>query len=180
MKRVVVNGCGIRTADDLMGRCKVEVITGCWIWNAARDMHGRPSLWIPALQRVGSLGIMASVLATGEGPKPGAAWHSVCGNRDCANPAHRKEGNRSSQMLAHGMKRDPAQRARIARARRAKAGKLTDADVMVIRTGGMTLDQITARFGICKGYASEVRAGRRPLHVGAAPGSSVFAQQVGR
>ena len=180
MKRVVVNRCGIYTAEDLMSRCKVEKITGCWMWVGAKDKHGRPSMWIPKLKRVGSLGTIAAVLATGERPKPGTAWHAVCGNRDCANPAHRIEGNRSSQMLAQCMKRGPAQRARIARARRAKAGKLTDADIFEIRTGGQTLDQITARFGICKGYASDVRAGRRPLHVGAAPGSSVFAQQVGR
>lgn len=173
-----IKGCGIYTEADLLGRCRYDVITGCWRWVGARDKHGKPSMWIPALQRTGSLGIMAAVLKTGSGPRPGTAWHSTCGNADCANPSHRKEGNRSSQMLAHTLKRDPAQRARIAKARRQKAGKLSDLDVIDIRTGGHTLAQIVARYGICIGYACEVRAGKRPLHVGGAPGSSVFSQAV--
>ena len=164
---------GIRTAADLMDRCKVDSDTACWHWHGARDAHGRPSMWCPALSSTVSLGVLSALLRTGHRPAKGTAWHCQCTTRDCANPAHRTPGTRSSQMLALRMQRTPAQRAKVAAGKR-KGGKLTDADVEAIRNGGLLLREIVARYGISTGYACEVRSGKRRADL-AAPGSSVFA-----
>ena len=164
---------GIRAAADLMLRCKVDVDTSCWEWHGARDARGRPSTWCPGLQATVSLGVLAAYLRTGQRPAKGTAWHCLCKTPDCANPAHRTAGTRSSQMLALRMRRTPAQRAKVAAGRRL-VGKLTEADVAVIRDGGLLLREIVARYGISTSYACEVRSGKRRADL-AAPGSSVFA-----
>ena len=43
---------GVRTITDLQDRCIVDDITGCWLWRAARDSNGTPSLQYPPLGRV--------------------------------------------------------------------------------------------------------------------------------
>lgn len=164
---------GIRYPYDLRQRCKVDRETGCWRWNGACDSNGRPSFWFAPLQQRVSIGIVACWWATGARPAKGQAWHVCCSTPNCANPKHRVAGDRSSQMLAAGIKRSSLTRARITVGRRRHC-KLSEADVHEIRTGGMTLDQIVDRFGISMGYASEVRAGKRrkkPVVLG----SSVFA-----
>lgn len=55
---------GIRTADDLRARCWIDDDTGCWHWRGAVDLNGIPSMWLPALRRRTSLGVVAAVLAT--------------------------------------------------------------------------------------------------------------------
>ena len=164
---------GIRTAADLMLRCTVDEQTKCWHWKGARDSSGRPSVWLPAIRAVGSIGVACAVFATGNRPERGTAWHAICATPHCANPAHRTCGTRSSQMLALKMTRTPLQVARVSSGKRAKS-KLTQADVHSIRAGSMTLKQIAAQHGISIGYACEVRSGKRRADL-AAPASSVFA-----
>lgn len=164
---------GVRTADDLKARCFVDADTGCWHWRMGRTSQGRPSLWLPAIARRSTLGVAACLLRTGLAPKPGTAWHSICGNIDCANPWHRTEGTRSTQMLALGMKRTPLQIARGTAARR-RVGKLSDNDVLSIRACGLTLKEIAERWRITVGYACEVRSGKVRGDI-AAPNSSVWA-----
>ncbi|MBI5259801.1 MAG: hypothetical protein HY855_25095 [Burkholderiales bacterium] len=163
---------GIHSVDDIKDRCTVDDITGCWVWRGARDAKDRPSMWLPALRRTTSLGLAICVLSTGFMPDPGVYWHCVCETRDCANPAHRRAGTRSSQMLAAKVTQTPATRARIAATKR-KASRLSEADVEHIRTGGLSLKEISAVYGICISYACDLRLGRRRAML-AAPGSSVF------
>ena len=107
---------GVHTIADLRDRCRID--GDCWLWAGATNAQGLGSLWLPALGRRTSLGVAICVLRTGRPPTPGRYWHVTCSTRDCANPAHRRPGDRSSQMLAAGMTRDPIQRARIAAGRR--------------------------------------------------------------
>lgn len=164
---------GIRTAADLMLRCTVDEQTKCWHWKGALDGEGRPSMWLPAISGVGSIGVACALFATGKRPERGTAWHAVCTTPQCANPAHRVCGTRSSQMQALKLARTPLQIARITQAKRAVA-KLSQEDVRAIRAGSLTLKQISEQYRIGIGYACEVRSGKRRAEL-AAPSASVFA-----
>lgn len=163
---------GVRSVDDIKDRCVIDDITGCWAWRAARDSNGAPSLQLPALGRVVSLGVAIGFFLTGAAPAPGVVWHCTCETRQCANPAHRKAGNRSTQMLAAKLTRSPQTRARMMAGKR-RGAKLSQADADEIRGSSLKLTEIMARYGITKGYACEIRAGKRRAPL-AAPGSSVF------
>lgn len=164
---------GVRTLADIKDRCVVDDITGCWHWRSARDSNGVPNMQLPALGRVVSLGVAIGTLTTGQPPARGVVWHCTCETRQCANPAHRRAGTRSSQMLAAKLKRSPQTRARMTAGKR-RTAKLSQADADEIRGSDLKLTEIMARYGITKGYACEIRAGKRRTPL-AAPGSSVFA-----
>ena len=163
---------GIHTIADLRDRCRIDDITGCWHWAGALDGKGCGSLWLPALRRRVSLGLAICVLKTGCHPAEGVVWHTVCGTRDCANPEHRRAGDRSSQMLAAKIKRTPLQRARIAAGRR-QGSRLTEQGAQEIRDSDEPLRVLAERHGISVAHACNVRNGRQRCHL-AAPGSSVF------
>ena len=165
-------GSGVHTLDNLKDRCVIDDITGCWVWGACRDSNGVPSVYLPAIKRVSSLGFAIGFLRTGAAPAPGVVWHCTCETRQCANPEHRRAGTRSSQMLAAKIKHTPQTRARMIAAQR-RGAKLSQADADAIRGSSLMLREIVERYKISEGYACEIRAGkvRKPL---AAPGSSVF------
>lgn len=167
---------GIRTVSDLRGRCRVDdeasPATACWHWRGARDGNGTPSMWLPALRRRVTLGTAACYLRLGREPLAGEVWHCTCDTKGCANPWHRKAGNRSSQMLAAQLQRDVLTRTKIARGKRA-ASTLSDAACAEIRASAEPLRVLAEAHGISMSHASLVRRGvlRRPLLTGA----SVFA-----
>lgn len=161
---------GIRSLGDIMARCHVDEITGCWHWRYGRDGNGNPSLWLPDLRKRTSLGVAIGLFVTGS--KPTQLWHCTCETRGCANPAHRAPGNRQSAMRAAGIKRTALQKARITSARR-KGSALSEAAVAEIRGSGDILRVLSERHGISVSHASRIRRGaaRRPM---AAAGASVF------
>lgn len=163
---------GIRSIADIKARCWVDDITGCWHWRMATDANGSPSLWLPALNTSTSMGVAIGFLLTGKRPGKGTAWHCTCETPNCANPAHRKEGTRSTQMLAAALTREPAMRARVALSKR-RTSRLSDDDCMAIRRSEEPLRVLAERYGISFSHASLIRRGevRRELGV---RGSSVF------
>lgn len=167
---------GIRTRSDIRLRCDVDVDTGCWRWRGARSSCGRASLRLACCGgKVTTLGQAACFFRTGLLPPRGIVWHPTCKTMDCANPAHRTPGTRSSQLLRLELTRSPVQRARMSQGRVASVGKLTPADVDAIR--GMVdvpLAEIAARFGISETWASDVRAGKKRVFDRGAIGSSAF------
>lgn len=163
---------GVRTIDDLMARCRIDDLTGCWLWAGANDGNGRPSLWLPVLSRRVSLGVAICVLRTGKAPGKGVVWHCTCTTTNCANPKHRTAGDRSSQMLAANLQRDARTRARIAAGKRA-VSRLSDEAAAEIRASDEPLHVVAERHSISISHASQIRRGeqRRPLGV---RGASVF------
>jgi hypothetical protein len=157
---------GIRSIADLRGRCVIDAITGCW------HFKGSTRLWLPALGRRTSLGGAICTLITGAPPAPGVFWFCTCETRECANPAHRRAGNRSEQMLVVGHRHTPGARARMARSMRERS-RLSEETIAEIRAAEGTLKEIGARFGIHFSHAARIRRMevRAPL---AAQGSSVF------
>jgi len=161
---------GIHTPEDLKARCWVDDDTGCWHWRGALDANAIPSMWLPVLGRRSSLGVAACLFATGAAPLPGQMWHCTCTTRYCANPEHRTCGNRSSQMLAARMTRNPLQRARISAGKRAN-GKLTDVQRAEIAGSGEILRVLAERYGISISQAHKLRT---QTQTQPAQGASIF------
>ena len=163
---------GVRSIDDLRDRCHIDDITGCWVWRYGFDGQGRPNVWMPALRKSTSMGVAICALLTGKPPKPGTVWHVTCRNKLCANPAHRQEGDRSTQMLAAKYRHTPVSRARISVGKRGQS-RLSPEQIAEIEGSTLKLSEICARYGISQTHASNLRAGHRNRPT-AAPGSSVF------
>lgn len=163
---------GLRTVQDLMDRCRVDDETGCWIWSYGRDPNGRPTTWLPEQGRRVSLGVAIGFLKTGLAPEKGVVWHCICTTTNCANPKHRRAGNRSSQMLAAKLTRSPLAKAYIAATKR-RTSKLSDESAAAIRASDEILKVLAERYGVSISMCSLIRrqVRRRPL---AAAGSSVF------
>lgn len=163
---------GVRTIDDLMARCRIDDLTGCWLWAGAKDGNGRPSLWLPVLSRRVSLGVAICVLRTGKAPGKGVVWHCTCTTTNCANPRHRTAGNRSSQMLAARIRRSAATRAKIAAGKRA-VSPWDESVIADVRSSSEPLHAVAARHGMSIEHASNIRRGESRLELGVR-GASVF------
>jgi len=88
-----VNGKGCRTFEDIRLRCRVDEVSGCWLWSLCFEDNKTPKVGIPA----GVLGerkatmsaAKASWLLSGRKLAEGhVVWRSVCGDSRCVNPAH--------------------------------------------------------------------------------------------
>jgi hypothetical protein len=159
---------GIRTIEDLRGRCWVDDITGCWHYKGYSE-GGQPALWVPLLGKTTTMGVAISVLVTGAAPKKGVFWHCKCDTPGCANPDHRKPGSRSSQMKAAKITRSPLTVARMSRGKM----KLTAEQIELIRTSPEPAGIVAEQLGISRSLASRYRRQGGCKGV-AAPGSSVF------
>lgn len=149
-------GCGVRTLADLKGRCVVDALTGCWVWQGARTRGDGGNVWIDGQST--TLGAAICRLKLGRPPAPGEVWHVTCRNTRCANPAHRRAGTKSTMMLAAGIKRTPAQVARSAAHKR----KLSPEQVAWIRSAvDVPLPEVAAATGVSVKHACSVRSGRR-------------------
>lgn len=164
---------GIRTLIDLKDRCRVDEETGCWIWGLGHSGNGQACVWIPALQRRGSLGVLICALTTGKAPEKGVVWHCTCTTPDCARPGHRTPGTRSTQMLAAGITRSPLTVAKMTKTKRARS-RITDAQVEEIFHSKEVNRVLAERYDISISHASLIKRGqsRRGAVV---RGASIFA-----
>lgn len=160
-----ISSRGVHTVEDLRQRCVIDDITGCWRY----AMH--PRLWMPGIGRRVTLGVAICFLLTGKEPRKGVAWHCTCSTKDCANPRHRRAGNRSSQMKAANLHRDALTVARIARTKRA-ASDLTEESCAEIRASHDSLAVLAKRYGVSPSHAGYIRAGKRRAPI--VSGCSVF------
>lgn len=163
---------GVRSIEDIRLRCWIDDVTKCWHWKLAPSGNGAPSLWVPDLRKRTTLGVAICFLTTGKPPKPGEVWHPTCSTPNCANPGHRKRGNRSSQMLAAKLQLTPEQRARYAVAGNERS-RIPAESAAAIRADDRTLAEIAAEHGVHLSHISRIRRSeaRKPL---AAPGASAF------
>jgi len=163
---------GIKTFAEVRARCRVMQSTTpglrgeCWEWGGASDNRGTPSLWIPQLQRVGSIGTLAAVIETGKPAERNMRFAVLCSTPHCCNPAHRKWMH-ASQISGHffgGKRLDPMHKARISAALRAKSA-LTEEQVQLVRDhpAGVQVCGLAKQLGISPSYASAIKKGtRRP------------------
>ena len=75
---------GIRSVDDIKDRCRVDDVTGCWIWAGAL-VHGKaPRVWVPGLGAV-SMSRALQVVHFGPPPAGKRTLMPTCGG--CTEPA---------------------------------------------------------------------------------------------
>ena len=89
---------GIRTLEDVRGRCVIEFDGDCWKWQGAFSSSGRssarcPVSWSPAHGRVISVLRLVAEL-DGKPLLPRIMAWRACRNDDCCSPAHLKTGTR--------------------------------------------------------------------------------------
>lgn len=100
---------GVRTLEDLRDRCRIDDITGCWIWSLCCAMpRGCPT---PLTHlRAGLVGndrdanipaARAAWLLAGNKLKPGQlVWRHACKAGLCINPEHCRAGTRREMHAA--------------------------------------------------------------------------------
>lgn len=160
---------GIRTVEDLRGRCRIDDETGCWLWAGAKRASA-PSVWIPGH---GACAMPKAIaLLTGKTLERKRVMVPTCGRVDCANPAHRKEGSYSELWKLLRPSLTPKHRAKITAATRLALGKITPEIAEQIRAAEGSNAAVGARFGIHETQTSRIRRGDAWA---ALPGSSVFA-----
>jgi hypothetical protein len=102
-----VQGNGVRTLEDIRLRCRVDEITGCWLWSLCIGTGGTPKVGLPA----GVMGEREQVMSTAKaswllsGRKLQAGqvvWRAHCGDHRCVNPQHCVALSRADMRKACG------------------------------------------------------------------------------
>lgn len=136
--------------------------TGCWelVRRIAVDGYGQINI---GGKIVKTHRVIYSALV-GEIPNGFVVRHK-CDNRKCNNPAHLEAGTYQDNSS------DMVERDRQRKGETHQTAKLSDADALeIVRLveGGTTHQAIADRFGISRGYVSEVARGLKRKHLGAA------------
>lgn len=171
---------GIRTLDDIKGRCVIDDETGCWLWRGAFSRstthHVGPTtrVWLPVdlprvvgAGRVTTAGKAAWVLAGNPLRDGDVVWRHVCHRVDCINPAHSKAGTRQAMhkeiAASDRLKGDP-RRAAVNAINR--ASRLTPPDVVrqaeAMFGAKMLQKDVCAKLGIQQMTARLIRTGQHP------------------
>ena len=162
---------GIRTFDDLRLRCKMVPSPSkrypgeCWEWHGATSRAGgSPSIWIPSLQRVGTVGTLSSVIATGSAAPASRVYRAMCDTPHCCNPEHRRWLSQAAatRKTHAGKPLAVAHKARITASRRA-GSHITAEAIALLRAhpAGVSVAGLAAELGVSLSYAGAIKAGKR-------------------
>lgn len=88
-----VQGNGVRTFEDIRLRCRVDEITGCWLWSLSMSGGETPKAWIcPGVfgEKPRTMpAAKASWLLSGRKIEEGhVVWRVACTDARCVNPQH--------------------------------------------------------------------------------------------
>ncbi len=172
---------GVRTLDDIKGRCWVDPITGCWQWRGAvsKSTKGRKiaptsRVWVPEAFGASKITTAhrAAWLLAGNTLAPGhVVWRSVCHNDECINPAHCSAGTRREmfdQIVESGVLRGTALRkavnARNCRVQALPADKVRLGEAMF--QAGALQKEVRKALGIGVETARKIRRGTHPYSSG--------------
>lgn len=157
----------VRTLEDLLGRCVIDDITGCW---HLRTPRGRPirtgkQTYSVNLHQRGKMPATraAWMLSSGQPPRADQVVFRTCGCHDCVNPLHLRIGARKD--LVRQQQRDgafdwtPEQRARQLRLA-AKRRALTEEVAQWIRESPQSAATVAAAVDVPKSKVIGIRAGR--------------------
>jgi hypothetical protein len=171
---------GIRTLEDLRGRCVIEDDTGCWLFQPnRRSAKGWGiNVWLPSLQRTETLQ-RAAWLLSGKPMGQGRDWTvwRTCRNPDCGNPAHLKAGPRRAYgawvEATDQLKGDPARSAINKRNKLASGtARITQELADWVRESGQSGIVIAHALDVSPHCISRVRTGKTWTHT--VRGASVF------
>lgn len=135
--------------------------TGCWELSRRIAVDGYGQIKIDG-KTVKTHRVIYSALI-GEIPDGFVVRHK-CDNRKCNNPVHLEAGTYQDNSS------DMVERDRQRKGETHQTAKLSDADALeIVRLveGGTTHQEIADRFGISRGYVSEVARGLKRKHLGA-------------
>lgn len=157
----------MRTIDQVRGACRIDDITGCWLWAGATD-RGQPKIYAPDwTNRDGAL-------TTQTGQR--AVWHmlnrhaipsrwrvySTCRTQCCLNPEHLKVGSQKQWGMdcaaSDALKGDIRVQVRNRRSGQGRSDLTpeTYAEVMTSKAKGVELAQ---RLGVSESTVSKARTG---------------------
>jgi hypothetical protein len=148
---------GIRTLEDLRGRCFIDSDTQCWHWRLAMS-QGSPRVHVrcPDGKSVVMRGRRAALfLSLGADAHVGQyAWNRAhCHSPDCVNPGHAKHGSRKqwgADMRKRGTFTNLPSKVRAARATSAARRKLTDEQAAAVLASTDSIAVTAARFGVSR------------------------------
>ena len=131
-------------------------VDGCWPWKGAQDKDGYGIFAFDG--KTARAHRVALVLSGVDVPKGGLVCHT-CDNPSCVNPAHLYFGSNRQNSD------DKMNRGRSVKGARHYAAKLTDADVIAIRSMDGTHVSIAAMFGISHSNVTMIRQRKTWKHL---------------
>jgi hypothetical protein len=148
---------------------QVDKSGGCWTWTGGLMSAGYGNFRLAGQMR----GAHRVAWELTNGPVPGEMWVlHTCDNPPCVNPSHlwlgtARDNNRDCLVKGrHGSVTHPESQVR---GRRAAAAKLTERDVVAIRTrfrSGETSAALSRSFGVTRAAVRKVVLRRSWAHVG--------------
>ena len=116
----------------------------CWPWNGYRNSLGYGVVEDSPTRKTFRAHRLVYEILVGKIPE-GSVLRHRCDNPSCVNPAHLVPGTQAenvADMSARGRSNPP-------RGRRSPNAKLTDAQIIEIRSSQATLRALAARHGVC-------------------------------
>jgi len=197
MKRHVYNpdalrtGPGVYTLDDVKDRCKVDDLTGCWIWGMSSAGGENPRVHVPknviiGFERGGALSAarVTWLMSNKRGiPIDFVVWRK-CDTPGCINPAHRIAGSRAQMCMWYGeqgaWRGDPLRS--VINRKNTLSQALTQEAVRCAEgliAEGRSSAEIAAEMRVHVSTISRIRSGQH-MHQRAIIGSSVFSMVAAR
>lgn len=154
--------------ERIKGRCRIDEITGCWVWTGAMSGGLTPAIHAMDYRRgrmVTQTGQRAAwQAAKGRAlPKRWRVWRT-CANSACLNPVHLMAGSMKAygeHIVSTGRFRGSESRRLANIASGVKMRKISDAQVLEVMISGETLEVAAARLGVAKSTVARYRRGER-------------------
>lgn len=133
-----------------------EPNSGCWIWLGEHRADGYGESW--AFGRREAAHRASFRIFHGPIPSDLMVRHK-CDTRCCVNPDHLELGTQADNV------RDCVERGRKARGPKSGRAKLTDADVLYIRSSPLSQRAIAKELGVTQAQVSNIRARKQWAHL---------------
>lgn len=142
------------TLDWLQARVR-EDEDGCWIWTGYTTKQGQPHARVNYVFFLVRRAVWEQVHARELSPK---FWAGVrCEKPGCVHPDCVAARSRSQALQGRSL--SAAHKASIAKTKRA-ASRVSDDDILLMRTSELSAQEISRQLGVCDSYASSVRRNR--------------------
>ena len=149
-------------------RCRIDEITGCWIWTGAMAKGGYPRIYAPDYSNDGSMAVQTGTRAvwhivTGKAiRKPQRVFHT-CGCVACVNPEHLHCGRPETwgkHLQDSGAWKGQANRIQANRAIGRKRSSVSPAMLAEIQGSPLTGAELAQKFGLARSVISKAKRGQ--------------------